>query len=67
MSDGAAACSSEYPPDGVCQCCSQEVEQRDWDHIYGTCDACAWCLSLGQCYEGEDLPENTICCHGDCR
>ncbi len=26
---------------------------------------CGCCQSLGQCYEGEDLAENTICCHGD--
>ncbi len=48
-----------------CPCCNRVV--RHLDGIYEACDGCAWCQSLGQCFEGEDLPENTICCHGKCR
>lgn len=48
-----------------CGCCERDV--ADWDHLYGCCGDCAWCQSLGHCYEGEDKPENTICCHGSCQ
>ncbi len=47
-----------------CGCCLREVAKLDG--IYETCEACAECLSLGQCYdlaEG-DLGHNVNCCHG---
>jgi hypothetical protein len=51
----------------LCGCCKREVPPSDWDGLYGCCDECAWCQSLGQCFAGEDKPESTICCHGECR
>ncbi len=47
-------------------CCGLK-NVRDWDGLYGCCSDCAFCQSLGQCYRGEDKPENTICCHGECQ
>ena len=49
--------------DQDCGCCGAK-RVADWDGLYGCCGDCAFCQSLGQCYEGEDKPENTRCCHG---
>ena len=45
-----------------CGCCKRRVDRLDG--LYGACNRCAHCQSIGHCYEGEDLPENTECCHG---
>ena len=54
----------EYPDDGICTCCEIWHPHAGFDHLYGSCSPCAECQSHGHCYEGEDKPENTICCHG---
>ena len=51
----------------ACGCCGRDVPPNNWDHLYGCCGDCAWCQSLGQCFVGEDKPENTVCCHGICQ
>ncbi len=48
---------------GFCDCCGKTGIV--YDGMYGCCEACAECQSLGHCYDGEDRPENTICCHGE--
>jgi hypothetical protein len=48
-----------------CGCCRREVNYLDG--TYGTCDACAECLSLGHCYDPAegDQRYNVQCCHGE--
>ncbi len=48
-----------------CGCCKREVAYLDG--TYGTCDACANCLSLGHCYDPAegDRRHNVQCCHGE--
>ena len=54
----------EYPADGICGCCELWFAKDAFCYTYGCCAACASCQSIGHCFEGEDKPENTICCHG---
>ena len=51
----------------LCPCCDLDKPASRWWHLFGCCDDCALCRSLGLCYVGEDVPENTTCCHGNCR
>lgn len=53
-----------------CDCCERDVSCSDWDSIYDCCFWCAWCKSLGQCFDPETQDPNdkhqTTCCHGKC-
>lgn len=40
-----------------CDCCQEMKPVRNWDGLYGCCEDCSHCQSLGHC-DG--------CCHGDC-
>ena len=39
------------PPRETCGCCSREVLSSNIDGLYGCCDTCADCLSLGHCFD----------------